>query len=965
MNSSPSRHTYPARERRTRPWPALLALLVTLAGLVSVASPAQAAGVEVTFAHRIGDPNVGGMYAWDVTTDDAGNVYLPDQYSGTVRKYDAEGTPLQSFSVTGELHGIAVDASGAVYVGGFGEVRKYSASGDLLDRFEAGAYTVFGLDVGADGFLYAMASGSTSIEARVLKMTLDGDPVSSWGVRTDANGYHYFYGLAADEDGFVYVPDYYQNSVRKFSPAGELVATWTTVGSRALSGPLGVETNARGQVVVTEWNRQTLLVLSPQGELQGEFNGRQAGDRGGLTTAAGVTIDDAGRVYVSDVNAGVVMAYDVAPRFAAFTPEVSGSGRVGDELTVTATTTPTPASWTYAWTVEGSDAVRSDSATFTPTAADRGKTATVTVTARGTDGEPRDRTGTATKAITGKLMNRSAFSLTDSTPSTAPTTGDVLTLAVDESKLPADAEGTVRWGRVVDGCVIGGDASASRAVTDADAGDTICARVAYTASGYEDLTFDLSADRGAIGTFTAPDPTIGARDLAVGHAVTASVDLADAPRGAEVAGWQWGVRDGQDCAAVEGATEATFTPDVAEFDHELCVTVTVSAPHRLAATATATLGTVGEGAFAQSPTVTISGWSTVGQEAEATVDGGDPADGERSYQWNIDGTPVQDAVAATFTPRPLDVGKLLTVTVTSSARGYVDDVTTSAGVEVKPGDLAVKAPTFSTNRPTVGSPVSLPLDLSDAPEGAEGHWQWGAWDAEAAECVAFGGATTDTLTPTADRLGTTLCAMVGVTAPGYDSVSARFVAPNPVVRGALPTMRAVLSSTKPKVGSTLTASLLASGLPRGARTTVAWGQSVAGTACRPSKTATSLRITADTVGRRVCALVTVAAPGYTEWSTVLTTSVVKEKSTVAPSRKVVRGTDAFVVRAQGMEPGQRYRISIRHRMFTGRADSHGRVARSVRYGTGLKSGQRTVIVRGFTGSKVTYLKKFTVTYRGR
>lgn len=926
-----------------------------------MSAPAHAAE-EATFVQKFGaHGSANGQFSnpWGVTTDAEGNIYVADLSNRRIQKFSAAGVHLLSVPLAGQSYGVAVDAQGTIYSAtSGGTIETFSPDGTRVNSLQApGVSFVTGIDIDGDGNLYLVNSSPM----RVVKLHPNGSLAADWLIATNFDSY----GIAVDDAGFVYVSSRQENNIRKFTSAGVLSETWTTVGGRRLNGPLGLDVNAAGQVAVAEYLRYGAAVLDSAGTLVAEWGSNGSGD-GQFVSPYGIAIEDDGRVHVSDYSSYRVQTFSLGPVFAAFTPQLSGSGRVGDELTVSASTTPEPAAWTYAWTVAGSDTVRSDEATFTPEAADKGKTASVKVTAKGTDGSPRDRVATVTKTITGKLMDSTAFSITDSTPSSAPTTGDVLTLAVDESKLPDDAAGSVLWGYTADeACVVpqGATASTTYPVVDADAGTTICAQVAYRADEYEDLNLDLVAGSGAVGTFTAPTPTVDDESPVVNQTITASVDLEGAPAGAEVTGSQWGVVEEEECTPIAGADEDSFTAEPSDFGNVLCVTVTVSAPHHVDASKTLTVGAVGAGAFAQSPSVSIGGWVQVGTESSASVSGGDPAGADRAYQWNLDGDPITDATRATYTPKPGDEGHVLTVTVTSSSRGYVDDVTTSNEVEIARGGLDVASPVFSTDRPAVGTPVSLPFDLADAPEGAAAHWQWGTLNDE--DCVALNGATTDTFTPTADQVGEVLCAEAGVTAPGYAPIADTFIAENPVVRGTLPAIRAVLNTSSPKVGTKLTTSLFSAELPAGAATTATWGYAAAGKECRPTKVAGSFTTTRDLAGRTICALVTVSAPGYTEFSTVLKTAPVKETAKVAASRKVVKGTDKFVVKAQGLAPGQRYRISIRHRMFSGKADSHGRIARTVRYQKGLKSAKRTIIVRGYTGKKVTYLKKFTVTYRAR
>lgn len=942
----------------------MLALVIALAGLVSVAAPAQAAD-EATYIRTFaaagsGEGATGSSYA--LAQDADGRIYTADASAQAVKVYSADGEFLRMIG-RGHLsgpYGVAVDAGGNVYVTeSAGRISTFGPDGSLVSSFLVNMSLPFQI-AASGGHLFVTDINAT----RVVKLTTRGEEVGSWGNLDGPGRLHGAYGIAA-RDGYVYVADYPAGAVRKYDVNGTHVADFTEVADGPMSGPYGVSIDAEGRIAVAELGGARAAVLDPQGQTIVTIGSRGSGP-GQFQQPTGISLDDTGRVYVADFQRNI-QQFELEPTFKTFTPTIEGSGRAGDELSVTASTSPEPASWTYAWTVGGSDEVRSTTATFTPTLADVGEFVTVTVTAKGTDGEPADRSGVVQRQILPALMTAGA-TLTDSTPTTPPTSGDVLTVVPDESKLPEGARRVqTRWGHLDDEqeCVTsdGFDGSVTYDVSNADAGRTICVSLMYLATGYDTLEVGAAASDLAVGAFTAPTPTTDVESPRVGETVTAAVDLGDAPEGAEVTAWQWGLVDGEDCVAIEGADEAAFTPEVAEFEKTLCVTVTVSAPHHADATSTHVVGEVGAGEFTESPAVSIQGWVEAGTEATATVTGGDPADAERAYQWNLDGEPIDGATEAVFTPRGAHRGHELSVTVTSSARGFVDDVTTSDAVEVGVGTLHVPSPQPSSDRPRVGEPISLPIDLSDAPEEATAHWQWGVAADE--DCVAISGATSASFTPTADLVGKTLCIEAGVTAEGYEPLAGTFVMEHAVVRGTLPAMRAVLSTRTPKVGTTLTAPLMSGALPDGARTTTAWGLAQAGKDCRPVTRAGSYRVTSAMAGREVCVRVTVTAPGYVEWSTTLRTSRVTEVAKASTSRKVVRDREVFTVRAQGLAPGQRYRISLRHQMVTGKADSHGRVVRKVRYGKGLKSAQRTIVVRGFEGSKVTYLKKLRVTHRVR
>ncbi|MCL3838335.1 NHL repeat-containing protein [Aeromicrobium duanguangcaii] len=838
--------------------------------MVSISAPAQAASEPILLGSFGSSGSGAGQFsnANDLAVGPNGHVYVADAANQRIQEFTAEGVFVRSSVRSYFVSAVTVGYDGQVYaVDSMGSVLKYAS--DLQSyteiRRSGGA---FGIAVDRAGNLYLTDTGASRIE----KLDSSGQLLATWSKATgDSRSFSSPYGIAVDGAGSVHVADYGNARVVKLDASGAFVSEMTQVGGGSLAGPYRVAADGQGRIAVTDIARarDSVSVFSADGALEATW------DPSGPTYGVpyGVAFGSDGTIYVLNYYIDAVQMFRLSPAFGAFTPQVAGSGRVGDTLTVSASTTPEPASWAYAWTVAGSADVRSNTTTFTPTAADQGKTVTVSVTAKGTGGDPEDRTETATKAITGKVMD-TTVTIVDSTPDSAPTAGDVLTVKADESTLPAGATASVRWGRLAgQDCVVAGAAADEYTVVAGDAGATLCAEVNYAAAGHESFTKTATASSTAVGAFTVASSAIDAKAPVVGQSVTASIDLADAPAGAKVTSWQWGVVAGGDCVAIAGADERTFAADVSDFEKVLCLTATVSAPHHLDAQVTVTVGAVGAGTFGQAPTVTLSDWAQVGVELSAEVTGGDPAGADRAYQWNLDGDPIDGATQAAFTPRASDEGHDLSVTVTSTVRGYVADVTTSNQVKIAAGRLSVPEPTFDTAHPRVGTAVSLPVDLAEAPEGAEAHWQWGTRNG--AECVAIGGAEGDTFTPTSAQVGEPLCVVVSVTAPGYEPMEAIFTVENAVVRGTLPAMSAVLSSTSPKAGATLTASLLAGELPAGATTRVTWGHAATVEDCRPDEVAASFEVTGAMAGGVVCALVEVTAPGYAEWSTVLGAEVEK------------------------------------------------------------------------------------------
>ncbi|WP_127573004.1 glycoside hydrolase [Georgenia faecalis] len=132
--------------------------------------------------------------------------------------------------------------------------------------------------------------------------------------------------------------------------------------------------------------------------------------------------------------------------------------------------------------------------------------------------------------------------------------------------------------------------------------------------------------------------------------------------------------------------------------------------------------------------VTLPAGARVGV-ATAAAAGTDPEGAELSYQWLLDGAPIEGATEATYTPVAGDAGRALSVAVSASADGFVESepvvatAVTVAAAPVEPTDPPTDGPTDGpTDEPTDGAPgepgepSGEPTDgsPSGAPSGAPG-----------------------------------------------------------------------------------------------------------------------------------------------------------------------------------------------------------------------------------------------------
>ncbi len=262
-------------------------VVTTLAGLAGSSGSANGTGSAARFS-----------YANGVAVDATGNVYVADKYNHAVRKIDTGGlvstlagsAGAGSADGTGSTarffhpHGVAVDASGSVYVA--------DTANHSVRKITGGAVTTL--------------AGSASIAGAV----------DASGMAARFNGPN---GLAVDASGTLYVADRNNHTIRKITSAG---ATSTLAGSAGVPGavdgtggdarfnsPNSVAVDASGNVYVADLGSHTIRLITPGGvvtTLAGTAG--SAGSANGTGGAArfsfpnSVAVDASGIVYVADLG---------------------------------------------------------------------------------------------------------------------------------------------------------------------------------------------------------------------------------------------------------------------------------------------------------------------------------------------------------------------------------------------------------------------------------------------------------------------------------------------------------------------------------------------------------------------------------------------------------------------------------------------------------------------------------------
>lgn len=195
-------------------------------------------------------------------------------------------------------------------------------------------------------------------------------------------------------------------------------------------------------------------------------------------------------------------------------------------------------------------------------------------------------------------------------------------------------------------------------------------------------------------------------------------------------------------------------------------------------------------------TVSIAGAPEVGGELTAETSGWRPEDVSFAYQWFVDGSIVDGADQATFTPRAEDIGKTVVARVTGFADGML-----SASAESEPVG-PVTLPTLEAGDVSIdGTPKvgrKLRAEVSGWPTGARLEYRWRV------DGVLASGATRDTFVPRGVDAGKQVVVEVRATRKGFESTDWVASEPREVKPASFFAIGGLLLGSG-KVGSTLVA----------------------------------------------------------------------------------------------------------------------------------------------------------------
>lgn len=318
-------------------------VVTTLAGAPKIQGSIDATGAAASFNVPIG-----------VAVDAAANVYVADYFNSTIRKITPSGVvttlagaPGQSGSADGvggaarfvTPRDLAVDGAGNVYVAD-------KTSNTIRKITPAGSVTTLAGSPGVSGSADGIGAAATFNQPTAIAVNASGDlyvadnnsvirKISAAGVVTTFAGaagrvgssdgpgnvasFRFAQGLAVDAAGNLYVADSGNDLIRRVDTGGFVTTVAGAAGiagstdgpaaSARFSFPTDVVVDRAGNVFVTDYFSSTIRKIDTAGNVTtvaGIADGRRGVRLGALPghfdLPAAIAIDSAGNLYVTDAN---------------------------------------------------------------------------------------------------------------------------------------------------------------------------------------------------------------------------------------------------------------------------------------------------------------------------------------------------------------------------------------------------------------------------------------------------------------------------------------------------------------------------------------------------------------------------------------------------------------------------------------------------------------------------------------
>ncbi|MFD0961135.1 S-layer homology domain-containing protein [Paenibacillus chungangensis] len=255
-----------------------------------------------------------------IAIDSQDYIYIADKNNHRIQKFDADGAFILEFNVATDAysegftlpHHIFIDANDHLYVtmqGTSSAIMQFTADGEHLRTISASGegigQFIYPESIALDqqGMLYVYDYGNH----RVQKFTGTGEWVDSWElISGSAPGEaDYISDMAIDGDGYIYVQDYSENRIQKFDHQFNYVTSWGEEGAAPgqFKDMYGLVLDSEGDLYSLDRGNNRIDKFDAEGNYLLSFGeaGTGAGQFDRLTNLA---IDAEDHLYVVDRTSG-------------------------------------------------------------------------------------------------------------------------------------------------------------------------------------------------------------------------------------------------------------------------------------------------------------------------------------------------------------------------------------------------------------------------------------------------------------------------------------------------------------------------------------------------------------------------------------------------------------------------------------------------------------------------------------
>jgi len=241
-------------------------------------------------------------------------VFVSDGRNHRIQVFDLDGTPLRQFGENNLERPMNITiAKNNLYVADYfaDQIRVFSLQGDYLRSIGRpgtgpGEFTVpGGVAVAGNGDLYV----SGFINQRVQQLRANGSFVRQWGITGEAGTFggklRYPTDVALSKDGTLFIADGYNDRVLAIRSDGKLLTRWGGPFAMNIFGPFngwfatitGISIGPSGNVFVADFYNDRVQKFTPDGIFLNAFGIKSSG---ATHTSIAVAEADDGSVFVAD-----------------------------------------------------------------------------------------------------------------------------------------------------------------------------------------------------------------------------------------------------------------------------------------------------------------------------------------------------------------------------------------------------------------------------------------------------------------------------------------------------------------------------------------------------------------------------------------------------------------------------------------------------------------------------------------